>query len=98
MAVLTVPTLSGEKIEDFSLRVANDWGLGQKDKNNGILVTLALEERQVRIEIGKGLESDMPQEILDRIIQEEMIPSFRRGDYAGGLEKGVERLQAVAPR
>lgn len=98
MAVLTVPTLSGERIEDFSLRVANDWGLGQKGKDNGILVTLALKERQVRIEIGKGLESDIPQETLDRIIRDDMVPAFRQGDYASGLEKGVRRLQEVAPR
>lgn len=98
MAVLTVPTLSGERIEDFSLRVANDWGLGQKGKDNGILVTLALKERQVRIELGKGLESDIPQETLDRILREDMVPAFRQGDYAGGLEKGVRRLQEVAPR
>jgi uncharacterized protein len=98
MAVLTVPTLSGERIEDFSLRVANDWGLGQKGKDNGILVTLALKERQVRIELGKGLESDIPQETLDRIIRDDMVPAFQQGDYASGLEKGVRRLQEVAPR
>jgi uncharacterized protein len=98
MAVLTVPTLSGERIEDFSLRVANDWGLGQSGKDNGILVTLALKERQVRIELGKGLESDIPQETLDRIIRDDMVPAFRQGDYADGLEKGVRRLREVAPR
>lgn len=98
MAVLTVPTLSGERIEDFSLRVANAWGLGQKGKDNGILVTLALKERQVRIEIGKGLEADISQDILDGIIRDDMVPAFRQEDYAGGLEKGVRRLQEVAPR
>lgn len=98
LAVLTVPKLSGEPLEEFSLRVAKAWALGQKGKDNGILVTLALEERQVRIELGKGLESEIPQATLNGIIQDVMIPDFKQGDYAGGLEKGVQRLKEVAPR
>ncbi len=96
IAVLTVPTLSGESLEAFSLRVANAWGLGQKGRDNGILVTLALQERQVRIEVGEGLESRISDDAAQEIVQTEMIPSFRKGDYAGGLAKGIRRLMEMA--
>lgn len=67
IAVLTIPTLEGEALEAFSLRVANAWGLGQKDKDNGILLVLAMKERQVRIEVGKGLESTISDERAQRL-------------------------------
>lgn len=98
IVVLTVPTLSGESIEAFSLRVANAWALGQKDQDNGILVTVALQEHAVRIELGKGLESKIPQDTLNGIIQNDMAPSFKKADYVGGLEKGVRHLiEAATP-
>jgi uncharacterized protein len=92
IAVLTVPTLSGESIEGFSLRVANAWGLGRKGVDNGILITLAMSERKVRIEIGLGMEKYISDATAQAIIANTMIPAFRRGDYAGGLEAGLERL------
>ena len=96
IAILTIPTLSGEDIDAFSLRVANEWGIGQKDRNNGILIVLAMQERRVRIEVGLGLESSISNEKAQNIIQSEMIPAFRKGDYAGGLEKGTHRLMQEA--
>jgi hypothetical protein len=96
IAVLTVPSLAGEGLEVFSLRVANAWGLGQKDKDNGILLVLAMKERQVRIEVGKGLEATISNERAQEIIQSEMVPAFRQGDYAEGLEKGAHRLMQEA--
>jgi len=96
IAVLTVPSLAGEGLEAFSLRVANAWGLGQKDKDNGILLVLAMKERQVRIEVGKGLESTISDERAQEIIQSEMVPAFRQGNYVEGLEKGAHRLMQDA--
>ncbi len=92
VAVLTVQSLHGEPIEDFSLRVANAWGLGQKGLDNGVLVTLAPQERAVRIELGRGMSKYVSDAATKRIIDETMIPAFRVGDMQGGLRKGVGRL------
>ncbi len=91
-AVLLIPTLSEESIESFSLRVAKAWGLGQKGLNNGILVTLAMKERMVRIELGLGMERYISNEFAQSIITNTMGPAFRKGDYAGGLQAGLEQL------
>src|SRR5688572_28504201 len=76
MAILTIESLHGEKIEDYSLRTASNWGLGRKNYNDGILITVALRDQQVRIEVGSGLEKIITDEIAAQIIREEMIPNF----------------------
>jgi uncharacterized protein len=98
IAVLIVPTLSGESIDAFSLRVANAWELGQKGLNNGILVALAIEEREVRIEVGLGMQRYITDSIAESIISSVMVPAFREGDYAGGLQSGLERLMKEGRR
>jgi uncharacterized protein len=98
IAVLTIPTLSGESIESFSLRVANSWGLGQKDLDNGILVILAMSERKVRIELGLGMEKFITNSTAQSIITNSMVPAFRKGDYAGGLQAGLEQLMKEGRR
>jgi uncharacterized protein len=92
LAVLIVPTLSGEAIESFSLRVANTWKLGHKGVNNGILVTLAISDRKTRIELGLGMEPYISNATAASIISRSMIPAFRRGDYAEGLDAGLIEL------
>lgn len=92
LAILLVPTLSGEAIEDFSLRVANAWGLGRKDVDNGILVTLSMGDRQARIELGYGMNRYISNEAAKAIIDQYMTPAFGRGDYVGGLEAGLNPL------
>lgn len=92
IAVLLIPTLSGERIESFSLRVANSWGLGQKDADNGVLVTLAMKEREVRIELGSGMEKLISNATVQTIIQNSMVPAFRKGHYAAGLQAGLDQL------
>ncbi len=92
IAVLLVPTLSGESIDSFSLRVANSWGLGQKGVDNGVLVTLAMKERDIRIELGLGMAKVISNATARSIIQESMVPAFRKGDYAGGLQAGLDQL------
>lgn len=91
-AVLIIPTLSGESIDSFSLRVANAWKLGQKGLDNGVLVTLAMKERKVRIELGFGMERYISDEKAASIIKEEMTPAFRRGDFASGIKSGLLEL------
>jgi len=98
IGVLLIPTLSGESIESFSLRVANSWKLGQKGLDNGILVTLAMEERAVRIELGLGMERFISNAAAQSIIKNSMVPAFRRGDYAGGLHAGLEQLMSEGRR
>ena len=96
IAVLTIPSLLGESIESFSLRVVNSWGIGHKDFDNGILVTLAMKERKIRIELGLGMEKYITNATAQLIIQNSMVPAFRKGDYAGGLESGLKQLMKEA--
>ena len=95
IAVLLVPTTQPETIEQYSIRVADQWKLGRKGVDDGILVLFASHDRAVRIEVGRGLEGAVPDAIAKRIIAEVMIPFFRRGDFYGGLSAGVERLIQV---
>lgn len=95
IAVLTVTSLEGESIESFSLRVANGWGLGQAGSDNGILVTVAVEDRRMRIEVGYGLEEQLPDALAGQIIREEMTPRFRDGDFDGGVSIAVESIMAA---
>ncbi len=97
-AVLVIPTLSEESIESFSLRVAKAWALGQKGLNNGILVTLAMKERKVRIELGLGMERYITNATAQSTISNAMVPAFRKGDYAGGLQAGLEQLMKEGRR
>lgn len=98
IVVLTVPTLAGESIESFALRVANAAGIGRRGVDNGVLFTLALAERSVRIELGLGFERYVSNERAKEIISTLMTPSFRKGDYAAGLEKGIEAVMSDGRR
>jgi uncharacterized protein len=91
IAVLTIRSLGGESIEEFSLRVANAWGLGRRGVDNGILVIIAPSERQVRIEIGRGFEKYISDARAAEII-EEMTPAFREARFSDGLERGLHLL------
>jgi len=96
IAVLTVPTLDGEEIESFSMRVVERWRLGQKGADNGVLLLVAPRERRVRIEVGYGLEGAIPDAVANRVIDEVIKPRFRAGDYAGGIEAATAALMAAA--
>jgi uncharacterized protein len=98
LAVLAVPSLSGESIESYSFRVANAWALGYKGLDNGILVTLSMKERQVRIQLGKGMERYISDAQALAIIQGSMIPAFKKGNFADGLERGLVALMKEARR
>lgn len=89
VVVLTLPSLEGESIEDFSNKVFNEWGLGQQGQDNGILIVVVPDERRMRIEVGYGLEGSMPDIIASRIIRNIMTPRFRDGDFDGGISEGA---------
>ena len=86
VVVLTLPTLDGESLEAFSIDLAhNRWKLGQKGKDNGVLLTLAMQERKYRIEVGYGLEGVLPDSLVGSLGREVLVPAFRAGDFGGGL-------------
>jgi uncharacterized protein len=91
-AVLTIPTLSGEPIEDYTLRVASTWKLGRAETDDGVLMLIARDDRRMRIEVGYGVEGKLTDLQSSRILDGILRPAFRRGDYEGGIEQGVDAL------
>jgi len=89
IAVLTVPTLAGEGIEEYAVRVFEAWKLGQKGKDNGVLIIVSPGDRRMRIEVGYGLEGTLTDLMAGRIIQHVMTPRFRNSDYEGGITEGA---------
>ena len=85
-------SLEGWDIEDFSIRLAEKWKIGQKGKDNGIIILVALEEKKIRIEVGYGLEGAVPDIAARQIIDREIVPHFRNSDYFSGLRAGVDSL------
>jgi len=92
IAVLTIPSLEGESLEEFSLKVAESWELGQKNKDNGALLLIAKQERKVRIEVGYGLEGKLTDLLAGRIIDQEITPHFKNGDFDRGIVAGVASI------
>jgi uncharacterized protein len=92
VAVLTVPTLAGEDIEGFSIRVAESWKIGQKGFDNGVILVVAPQDRQLRLEVGYGLEGILPDAVASRIIREIIVPRFRDNDYQGGITSGMDAV------
>ncbi len=92
VAVLTVPSLEGEAVEDLALRVFRTWELGQADRDNGVLLLVARDDRELRIEVGYGLEGDLTDAEAGRIIRGEIVPRFRDGDFDGGVLAGAEAV------
>jgi uncharacterized protein len=95
VAVLLVPTARPEVVEQFALRVAEAWQLGRDGVDDGALLLVALEDREVRVEVGYGLEGALTDATSRRIIDEAILPHFRNGDMYGGLAAGVDRIIAV---
>jgi uncharacterized protein len=89
VAVLIVPSTKPEEIEQFSIRVVESWKLGRKDIDDGVLLLVAVQDRRVRIEVGRGLEGDIPDVKAFRIIDEVILPRFKAGDLSGGIQAGV---------
>src|SRR5690349_13007911 len=95
LVVVTLPSLKGYPIEDWGLALGRGWGIGQKGKNNGVLLIVAPNDRELRIEVGYGLEGDLPDATANTIIQSEIIPHFKRSDMKGGVRAGVTAILAA---
>lgn len=95
IAVLTIPSIGAESIEDYAVRVFEAWKLGQAGKDNGVLVVVAPQDRRLRIEVGYGLEATLTDLLAGRIIRTLMTPRFKAGDYDGGVEAGVNAIVQV---
>lgn len=92
MVVVTVPSLGGREIDDYTIELARRWGIGRRGANDGVVVLLAPNEMKVRIEVGLGLETTLTNALCREIIDRVMLPRFRAGDLAGGIEAGVAAL------
>ncbi len=92
IAVLIVPTTEPEAIEQYGIRVAENWKLGRKGIDDGVLFLVALADRALRFEVGYGLEGAIPDAVAKRVIAEIVVPYFKQGDYYGGIRAGVDRL------
>lgn len=95
LAVLTVSSLQGQPIDAYSLAVLRSWGIGNRDKNNGALIVIAVKDRQSRIEVGYGLEGILPDGLTGRIQDQSMIPYFKQGNYAAGIVSGYANTAAI---
>jgi len=95
IAVVTVKSLHGYDISEFSFELGEKWGIGQKGKDNGILVLVAPNERKTFIATGYGLEGVVPDAIAKRIVEQEMIPYFKQGDYYSGIASAVKTLMSL---
>lgn len=92
IAVLIVTSTKPEEIEQYSIRVVDAWKLGREKQDDGVLLLVAKDDRKMRIEVGYGLEGAIPDLIAKRIISEIMVPSFRQGDFYGGINNAVEQI------
>ena len=92
LVVVSVDSLDGETIEEYGYQLCRHWGIGQKGKNNGVLLLIAQDERKVRIEVGYGLEGALPDAIAANIIQTRILPAFKRGDMVAGVVAGSQSI------
>lgn len=92
LVILTVPSLQGVPIEDFGIKVGEVWKIGQRNKDNGLILIVSKEDRKVRIEVGRGLEGRMTDLLSGRIIDMVITPRFKRGDFDGGFTSGVAAM------
>ncbi|MFM9836207.1 MAG: TPM domain-containing protein [Methylophilaceae bacterium] len=92
IAVLIVPTTKPEEIEQYSIRVVEKWKIGRKKVDDGILMLVAKDDHKMRIEVGYGLEGAIPDLTAKRVISEVIAPEFKKGNFANGLNEGVDRL------
>jgi len=95
LAVLVVPTTQPEEIEQYSIRVVDEWKLGRKGVDDGALLIVAKDDHKVRIEVGRGLEGVLTDALSNRILDETIKPEFRQGNFYGGIDAGLDRMMKV---
>jgi uncharacterized protein len=95
IVVLTIPTLAGENLEEYSIKVAEAWRIGQKGLDNGAIILLSQQERKIRIEVGRGLEGKLTDLMSGQIIRDIITPRLKAGDIDGGIRAGVASIMEV---
>ena len=93
ITVATIESLQDNSLEDYAVRLFEGWQIGKKEKDNGLLILIAKEERKMRIEVGYGLEPIITDGRAGRIIRDKMRPAFKAGDYDLGVKEGVEQIE-----
>lgn len=92
IVIVTIPSLEGEVLEQFSIKVAEAWKIGQKGKDNGVILLVSKQDRKIRIEVGRGLEGKLTDLMAGRIINFAINPRFKRGDFDGGFMAGAQAI------
>lgn len=95
VAVLLVPTTQPETVEQYAIRVFEQWKLGRKGMDDGVLLLVAKNDRRLRIEVGYGLEGAIPDAIAKRVIDEDIVPLFKQGNFYGGISAGTDRISKL---
>jgi uncharacterized protein len=95
IAVLIIPTLAGDSLEDYSIRLAGKWQIGQKGRDNGVILIIVKQDQEIRIEVGYGLEGVLPDSLAGDIIREVIAPQFRQDRFRQGIRAGIAAIMAV---
>ncbi|MGE5310834.1 MAG: TPM domain-containing protein [Nitrospirota bacterium] len=95
IAVVIIPTLAGDSLEDYSIRLAEKWRIGHKGKDSGVILLIAMQDRKIRIEVGYGLEGMLPDSLAGEIIRQEITSRFRQGQFYQGIQAGVDAIMAA---
>jgi uncharacterized membrane protein YgcG len=95
LVIVTTPSLMGESIEAYGRRLGNGWGIGQRGRNNGVLLIVAPNDRQTRIEVGRGLEPILTNARAAEIIRQDIVPHFRESRWLAGIEGGIQSIIAT---
>lgn len=95
LVIVTIPSLGGDTIENFAVKLFEEWQIGQKDKDNGALLLVSAGDRQMRLEVGYGLEGALTDALSSQIIRNDLRPAFQSGDYYGGLDKAANNIIAA---
>ena len=98
LAVVTVKSLDGGQIDDFANKLFAQWGIGEKGKNNGLLLIVAMEDRKARVEVGYGLEPVLPDALAGRVLNQNLFPAFKQKQYFEGLQASVNRLCEIVEK
>ena len=95
IVILMLPTLDGHSIEDYGYKLARHWGIGQKDKDNGAIIIVDVNERSIRIEVGYGLEAKLTDAVTSEIIRNQIAPYLKKGNYNQGLLSAVNKIKEI---
>jgi uncharacterized protein len=95
VAVVLIPTLGGDSLEDYSIRLAEKWQVGRRGRDNGVILLVVMQDRKIRIEVGYGLEAVLPDSLAGEIVRQEMAPLFREGQFYQGILAGVNAIMAA---